>query len=467
MSSEDMALTVDNLSKCYHIYEQPADRLKQTISPYLGKALFQQNPKCYFTQHWALNDVSFTVKKGETTGIIGVNGAGKSTLLQLICGTLSPTTGKVEVNGRVAALLELGSGFNMEFTGVENVYLYGAILGLSRIEMDRRLPDICGFADIGDYVYQPLKTYSSGMIIRLAFAVIVHVDADILIIDEALSVGDAFFVQKCMRFLRKFMKKGTVLFVSHDIGAVINLCSHVMWLEDGRIKVQGKPKEVSEQYLGGLGLAQHGPDIDSPLQVVSDTQDSQQTEEGPDKEEVGDLRDMRLSYINRTNLRNDLELFQFQPDSSSYGSGKASIVDVRMTDEGHRVCNWIVGGEKVVLVIECEAHEKCNRPIVGFYVKDRLGQYLFGDNTFLTYEADPIVIKAGQYFQARFRFQMPLLPKGNYSIATAVAEGTQEDHLQQHWLHDALVFQSHSSAVVNGLVGIPMAEIKLVVSDNT
>jgi len=462
MSSEELALTVDNLSKCYHIYEKPVDHLKQMVSSCLGKTLSKTKPKRYFTEHWALNDVSFSIKKGETTGIIGVNGAGKSTLLQLICGTLTPTSGRVNVNGRVAALLELGSGFNMEFTGIENVYLYGAILGLTQMEMDNRLTDICEFADIGDYVYQPLKTYSSGMIIRLAFSVIVHVDADILVIDEALSVGDAFFVQKRMRFLRKFMEKGTVLFVSHDISAVINLCSHVMWLEEGRIKKQGTPKIVSERYLGNLVYVPQGADTDSRSREISNDSDSHR----PGTKDSGEMRDMRLDYINRTNLRNDLEVFQFQPDSESFGYRKASIVNVRMTDEDDRVCSWIVGGERVVLIIECEAHETLSSPIVGFYVKDRLGQYLFGDNTYLTYVTDTPVIRSGSFFQARFRFQMPILPMGQYSIATAVAEGTQDDHRQQHWFHDALVFQSHSSAVVNGLVGIPMAAIELVVSDS-
>lgn len=207
MSSNEIAIKVQNLSKCYHIYDNPRDRLKQFVAPRLQR-LTWQHPKQYFREFWALKDVSFEVKKGETVGIIGRNGSGKSTLLQMICGTLTPTQGSIETNGRIAALLELGSGFNPEFTGRENVYMNASVLGLSNKEIDARFDDIVAFSDIGDFIEQPVKTYSSGMMVRLAFAVIAHVDADILIIDEALAVGDAFFTQKCMRFLRGFMKTG-------------------------------------------------------------------------------------------------------------------------------------------------------------------------------------------------------------------------------------------------------------------
>ncbi len=199
MSTADTAIKVSNLSKCYQIYEAPSDRLKQFVVPRLQR-LIGRLPKQYFREFWALKDVSFEVKKGETVGIIGRNGSGKSTLLQLICGTLSPSAGNLEVNGRVAALLELGSGFNVEFTGRENIYMNASILGLSQKEIDDRFDEIVAFADIGQFIEQPVKTYSSGMMVRLAFAVIAHVEADILVVDEALAVGDAFFTQKCMRF---------------------------------------------------------------------------------------------------------------------------------------------------------------------------------------------------------------------------------------------------------------------------
>ena len=217
----ELAIRVEHLSKCYQIYERPQDRLKQSL--WRGRRQF-------FREFWALRDLSCTLRRGETVGVIGRNGSGKSTLLQMICSTLTPTAGTIHVNGRVAALLELGAGFNPEFTGRENVRMNAALLGLTPSEIDARLPAILAFADIDDFVDQPVKTYSSGMFVRLAFAVIAHVDADILIIDEALAVGDGFFTQKCMRFLREFRENGTLLFVSHDTSAVLNLCDRALWL---------------------------------------------------------------------------------------------------------------------------------------------------------------------------------------------------------------------------------------------
>lgn len=234
------AITMRHVSKCYRIYDKPSDRLKQMLL--LGH-------KNYFREFWALNDVSFDIRPGETVGIIGRNGAGKSTLLQMLCGTLMPTGGDITVNGRVAALLELGSGFNPEFTGRENVYMNAGILGLTRRQVDDRFEQIVAFADIGDHLDQPVKTYSSGMYVRLAFAVVVHVDADILIVDEALAVGDMYFQAKCMAHMRELMESGvTVLFVSHDIGAVKALCARAIYLEDGEVARVGNVDEVVEAY---------------------------------------------------------------------------------------------------------------------------------------------------------------------------------------------------------------------------
>ena len=244
----DIAIHVQNLTKCYQIYARPQDRLKQMIYPKLQDA-FGLKRKKYHRDFWALKDVSFEVKKGETIGIIGLNGSGKSTLLKLICGTLSATSGTVETDGRVAALLELGTGFNPEFTGKENVYMNGSILGLSEEEINAKYASISEFADIGDFIDQPVKRYSSGMYVRLAFAVIANVDADILLIDEALAVGDVLFSQKCMRFLRHFKEKGTVVFVSHNSGAVVNLCDRAVWLDKGQAKAIGEAKNVCEKYL--------------------------------------------------------------------------------------------------------------------------------------------------------------------------------------------------------------------------
>jgi lipopolysaccharide transport system ATP-binding protein len=439
--SSDIAIKFEGLNKCYHIYENPRDRLMQ---------IFSRGRK-YYKEFWALKDVSFEVKRGETVGIVGRNGSGKSTLLQLICGTLNPTSGSVRVNGRIAALLELGAGFNPEFTGRENVYMNGFVLGLTKEEIDACFDDIAAFADIGEFIEQPVKTYSSGMYVRLAFAVIAHVKADILVIDEALSVGDVFFVQKCMRFLRDFMEHGTVLFVSHDTGAVLNLCKRAIWLKGGGIELVGNPKTVIETYLADLQESKQGQ---------SNPVNTDKSEPPFRKQE--DFRDMRLDFINSTSLRNDIELFEFRPEAHSYGKGHAFIESVQLVDARGMPLSWVVGGEEVSLIIDCKFKSDVFSPIVGFYMKDRLGQYLFGDNTYIQYRSTPLEIQSGQTLETRFNFRMPVFPVGEYSICAAIAEGTQHEHVQHHWIHDALTFKSHSSSVCQGLMGVPMKNIQMV-----
>ncbi len=452
MSSNEIAIKVQNLSKCYHIYDNPRDRLKQFIAPRLQR-LTWQHPKQYFREFWALKDVSFEVKKGETVGIIGCNGSGKSTLLQMICGTLTPTSGSIQTNGRVAALLELGSGFNPEFTGHENVYMNASVLGLNNQEIDARFDDIIAFADIGDFIEQPVKTYSSGMMVRLAFAVIAHVDANVLIIDEALAVGDAFFTQKCMRFLRGFMKTGTVLFVSHDTGVVVNLCNKAILLNHGQVAETGTPKKVVEHYLATLyevsqevaGILTNEPPVS--INIAAD---------------LIEYRDMRETLINASTLRNDIEVFQFKSDQEGFGTGNAKIASVRLLDQGGAPLSWIVGGEDVILEIRCLAYKDILRPIVGFQIKDRLGQVVFGDNTFLVYQHNPQAVSQGNELVVKFEFRLPVLPNGDYSITVAIAEGSQESHVQHHWMNDTLIVRVHASSISLGLVGIPMKKITLV-----
>ena len=449
MSSDDIAIRVRDLSKCYQIYDRPQDRLKQSIMPRL-RWLTRRVAQNYFRDFRALDNVSFEVRKGETVGIIGRNGSGKSTLLQIICGTLAPTGGTVETNGRIAALLELGSGFNPEFTGRENVYMYAAVMGLSEKEVDERFDAIADFADIGEFLDQPIKTYSSGMVVRLAFAVVAHVDADILVVDEALSVGDVFFVQKCMRFLRRFMKTGTVLFVSHDTSAVLNLCRKAIWLQDGVVMTKGEPKEITERYLEKLYESQQGESVvrDNLDLDLCDTHEKQP-------------RDMRMDFINQTTLRNDIELFPFSRDAPSFGNGCARITNVQLFDVDGNSLAWVVGGEKVRLSIFCAANESILAPIIGFQVKDRLGQVVFADNTYISYAHDPASVKAGEKIDACFDFIMPLLPTGDYTISVAIAQGTQEEHIQHQWIHDALAFKVHSTSVCHGLIGVPMSNIEI------
>lgn len=445
--SSDIAIKVENLSKCYAIFDKPRDRLLQMLA---------RGRKKFYREFWALQDISFEIKRGETVGIIGRNGSGKSTLLQLICGTLNQTSGNIEVNGRVAALLELGAGFNPEFTGRENVFLAASLYGLTQKEIAARFEQITAFADIGDFIEQPVKTYSSGMFVRLAFAVIAHVDADILVIDEALSVGDVFFTQKCMRFLRSHMERGTLLFVSHDSAAVVNLCQRAIWLENGIIRSLDNSKLVTEQYLAALYESQQGK---SKVQVDSSKSKQEKLPATRGK------RDQRLDFVNCSNLRNDLEVFSFVPDASAFGLRGATIENVRFCDSAGNQLTWVVGGEDVALEVEVQAHQMISGAIIGFYLNDRLGQTLFGDNTYLTYEDNPVVVDRGGQLIARFDFAMPVLPHGQYTISVAIAEGTQKEHVQHHWIHDALMIESHSSSASTGLIGIPMNGISLMAVD--
>lgn len=452
MSSSEIAISVQGLSKRYEIYTKPSDRLKQFIFPFFKK-IIRGEQKQYFKEFWALKDVSFEVKRGETVGIIGRNGSGKSTLLQMICGTLTPTNGSIQTHGRVAALLELGSGFNPEFTGRENIYMNAAVLGLTAHEIDQRFDNIIDFADIGDFVEQPVKTYSSGMMVRLAFAVIAHVDADILVIDEALSVGDAFFAQKCMRFLRKFMETGTVLFVSHDTGAVVNLCSKAILLKQGQLIDIGTPKEVSENYLASLCEVNQkidGIQIDDNL-PFKESQKSNLI-----------YRDMREDFIRNSKFRNDIEIFQFKSHDNGFGTGIAQIESVRLLDQSGVPLTWIIGGEDVILEISASTSTDLFQPIIGFDFKDRLGQTVFGDNTYLTHINKKFSVIANDIVSARFHFQLPVLPTGDYSFSVAIAEGTQQSHVQHHWMNDALIIKVHASSAFFGLIGVPMKNIELM-----
>jgi len=450
--SFEIAIQVENISKCYQIYEQPRDRLKQSIYPRLQKLSGAQVKK-YYREFWALKNISLEIKKGETVGIIGQNGSGKSTLLQLICGTLTPTSGTIKTNGRIAALLELGSGFNPDFTGRENIFMNAAVLGLSREETEASFDNIVAFADIGNFIEQPVKTYSSGMTVRLAFAVIAHVNADILVIDEALAVGDAFFTQKCMRFLREFMKTGTVLFVSHDTAAVVNLCNKATLLERGSMVAEGHPKDIAEQYLAKL------------YATSQDIQGIRKPKQPETKPIIAEYRDMRQALINSSTLRNDIEVFKFKPEEQAgFGSGGTFITSVHLLADDKAPLSWVVGGEDVSLEIRCATQQNLTQPIIGFQFKDRLGQVIFADNTFIAYQFSAPQAAAGEEIVASFDFRLPILPPGDYSITVAIADGSQDSHVQHHWIHEALVLRVHASAVCAGLIGVPMKKINLTIN---
>lgn len=440
MSSE-IAIRAENLGKSYAIFKRPQDRLLQMLV---------RGRRKYYDEYWALRDISIEIARGETVAVIGRNGSGKSTFLQLVCGTLRPSQGSIAVVGRVGALLELGAGFNPEFTGSENVRLSGTILGLTPKQIEERFASIAEFAGIGDFIDQPVKVYSSGMYARLAFALMAHIDADVLIVDEILAVGDAAFAQKCMRFIRKFRERGTLLFVAHDTAAVLSLCERAIWLEAGSVRAIGDAKDICRQYQAS---------IESEKENVNAMRIGGSRKAPPIEEQFP--QDHRAETFRELGLVPTAKVFDFDPDAPWFGRRGASIEKVSMLDDNGQQLSSFEGGEEVVLQIDCIAHHVVDRPIVGFLVKDRLGQAIFGDNTYLTYRGVSIAFGADQRFRAQFAFRVPFLMAGDYSITVGLAEGTQEDHVQHHWADDTLFFKVITHAPAKGLVGIPMAAIKL------
>lgn len=461
--SFEPVIQVQGLGKRYELYARPQDRLKQMVLPRIHRQLGLE-PGNYHREFWALHDIDFTIARGETVAIIGPNGSGKSTLLQLVCGTLTPTTGTVQVRGRIAALLELGAGFNPEFTGAENVRLSGLLYGMSETDLAQRYDAIVAFAEVGDFIDQPVKAYSSGMYVRLAFAIAAHMDADVLVVDEALSVGDVRFTQKCMRFLREFQQRGTLLFVSHDVGAVTSLCSRAVWLDRGCLCMDGEAKPTVEAYLA----EQHARDraaVGATIHTGSAKAVHTVSATGPAA--VHPDVDPRWPALKAAGGGTRLQVFEFNEmaTASEFGAREVVIEQVSLHDDEGRALEMVDGGEIVTLTIGARVERRAPNLIFGFYLKDRLGQRLFGDNTYLTTLQAPVDGRPGQQPSARFTFRMPMLPVGAYSFDVAVASGTQDDHTQQHWIHDALTLRATDSSMRHGLVGIPMLDIGLSAGD--
>lgn len=418
--SSDVIIKVEGISKCYEIYTEPRDRLKQLVFPILQRMIGIQQKK-YFKDFWALRDVSFEIKKGETLGIIGKNGSGKSTLLQIICGTLKPTSGKITSNGRIAALLELGSGFNPEFTGKENIYLNATILGLTPKDIEERYEEIIAFADIGDFINQPVKTYSSGMMVRLAFAVVAHVDADILVIDEALAVGDAVFTQKCMRFINKFKKENALIFVSHDSQAITNVCSKVVWLGNGMLKKSGDTLGVVNAY--------HQEIINSIKNEEIQSLDS------------ANIQTKRLTHtsliVNEEDWSKDLILKnQLNPKRDEAGKGHVLIDAAYIETEGGS--SIFSGGERTSVNYLLRTKKKIDGLLIGFTLKDRLGQKIFEENLEEFVRDNSWIVEGPSTVGISLEFDMPHLRSGIYMLDLAVAEGTQQQHIQHCWIYEAL-----------------------------
>lgn len=397
----DVVIKTDKLSKVYRLYNKPIDRLKEAIMSFSDRSKYHKDFR-------ALGEISFEIRRGETVGIIGKNGSGKSTLLKILTGVLTPSSGNLFVVGRVSALLELGTGFNPEYTGIENIYMNGTIMGYSKEEMDAKLENIISFADIGDFIYQPVKTYSSGMFVRLAFAVAINVDPEVLIIDEALSVGDIKFQQKCYRKIEEFKLDKTVLFVSHDLIAVNKFCDRTIWLNEGKIIEDGKPFEVSKKYQAFM--------LDSKITKYDEL----------DKEDD-------LVPIDNLKL-NDVSL-------DVLGDNKAQIIGVGLYEvlSNKRVA-IVTKGQAVKIYIRVKFNTNIDNPIYGFSIKDRLNNIVTQTNSYvLDQSVKPG--KAGEITDIAFEFMMPNLSIGSYTISPALASGSQEDHIQHSWVHDALVFQ--------------------------
>lgn len=388
----DTVIEIKNITKIYNLYNKPSDRLKE--------ALFSR--KSRHTEFAALNDVSFDVRKGEILGIIGKNGSGKSTILKIITNVLTPTSGECIVKGKIAALLELGAGFNMEYTGIENIYLNGQMIGFSKEEMDKKLQDIIDFADIGEHIYQPVKTYSSGMFARLAFSVAISVDPDILIVDEALSVGDVFFQNKCYRRFEEFRDKGkTILFVTHDMGSVIRYCNRCVLLNAGKKVGEGKPQEMVDLY--------------KRIMVG-------QWNENEEKNSI------TTNSIDTTNLNvNSLwkEQISTNPDMEVYGDGRAEIIDFGIFSDSGNIGNNVYKGDYYTVKMKVRINDDNLNPIFAFKLRDVKGTELTGTNTMLE-DIDTSYCKKGDIVTISFRQKQYLQP-GQYlvSLGCTAFEGDQ------------------------------------------
>lgn len=410
------ALRVENVSKQYRIYDHPGDRLKESLTRGRWKR---------HREFWALRDVSFELDAGTTTGIIGPNGSGKSTLLQIITGTLEPTHGAVHHEGLIAALLELGAGFNPEFTGLENIYLNAALMGFSRAETEERLPEIKRFAEIGDFVEQPVKTYSSGMYVRLAFAIAVSADPQILIVDEALAVGDAVFQQRCLRRIKEMQEGGaTILFVSHDPHTIRALCTRAILFNAGRVEADGKPSDVLNRYQKIIMSRQAAYESD---RLTASAAEGEQEEPGV----IEEASVRPLSYTFR------------------HGDGSAEVLSVELLDSAQRPTEMVETGESVVVRVRARLNMDATDPVCGFLIRDRNGIHVYGTNTEIQ-QAYFGRLRAGEVLEASFGFDC-WLGTGEFSVTAAVhsAAGASFD-----WVDDALFFRVMSAAAIEGVANL-------------
>ncbi|MBT0725045.1 ABC transporter ATP-binding protein [Rosenbergiella sp. S61] len=443
MSSNDIAINVKNVKKCYNIYHSPRDRLKQFVLPKF-QYLVGKESKNYYDEFWALDDISFSVKKGESAGIIGRNGSGKSTLLQLITGTLTPTSGEIYTHGRIAALLELGSGFNPEFTGIENIYLNGAVLGLSRQEIDNKFDAIAGFADIGSHLKQPVKTYSSGMMVRLAFAVQVQLEPEILIVDEALAVGDALFQKRCFQQIEKLTSDGvTLLFVSHDQESVRTLTNKSILLDRGKQLNVGLSSEILLEYRRLL----HKEESEYFSKLAQDLASKKEIDNiATNKEEPSVIPDIS------NNEKNDNKN-QSRTDKLSFGEGDAEIESVKILNSNGEFSNAFNPGDKIKIRIHCHIKRNISKLNVGIRIRNKEGVKIYSWGTLnqdmaIRYNNSDCTQFWKRKFSAGERFFVDLdficnLGTNLYEVQAAVSLEETPNYLSQrilHWQDEAAFF---------------------------
>nr|WP_154927641.1 ABC transporter ATP-binding protein [Pantoea agglomerans] len=447
MSSNENAIVVDNVSKCYQIYDNPRDRLKQFVFPKVD-SLIGRESKRFYNEFWALKDINFEIKKGESAGIIGRNGSGKSTLLQIITGTLTPTSGSISTQGRIAALLELGSGFNPEFTGRENIYLNGAVLGLSKTDIDNKFDAIAGFADIGSHLEQPVKTYSSGMMVRLAFAVQVQLEPDILIVDEALAVGDALFQKRCFRQIEKLTSNGvTLLFVSHDQESVRTLTNKSVLLDRGKQLMTGLSSEVLLEYRRLL----HDEENKFYSNLASDISERAKSEEAPKIVNENGIQEESVVLS-----ESDKKSETLRSDKLSFGEGEATIDGVELFNSNKELSNVFNPGEKITIRVHFSVHQPTDKLNVGVRIRNKEGVKIYSWGT-LNQDMHKISsgVKEGLFWNKKFikgdkgfvdlEFDCTL-GSNLYEIQASVSYEETPDYFSQrilYWRDDAAFFHVH------------------------
>ncbi|MBB6024666.1 ABC-type polysaccharide/polyol phosphate transport system ATPase subunit [Paenibacillus sp. JGP012] len=425
MSQDEVVIKIDSISKLYKMYKDPKDRLKEALNPF---------SKSYHKDFFALRDVSFEVHRGETVGIIGRNGAGKSTLLKIITGVLNPTDGSITANGRISALLELGAGFNPELSGIENVYFNGMLLGMTKQQMDERIEEILTFADIGDHVYQPVKTYSSGMFVRLAFSVAVSVDPEILIVDEALAVGDVRFRQKALRKMKEQMQKAkAILFVTHDMESIKNFCTKVVWIKDGTVHEIGEPKDVIQRYYNYMthDIETQAPNVSTEKSLIADIQ------------------------------YNDGELYWSPVKKSEIVGGKGVEVNkvaVKVNGRPYIEGQAIEGNEEMEFFFDVNIFESIYEPLAGFGIFNQYGVPIIHFNSSNIENSSLKPLHTGNRTIISFKFKLPKLQLGNYTVSFGLNDGTLDDNRIVQHVRECSVIKVVPSSLETRQHGIIIAD---------